>query len=270
MLVNFSENEREFFKKLLCDYDIRADGRDRLSIRSLDISQNVIPSSFSSLKIKLIDSNKEILIAIKADLLKFKNEEKICDLNFTNVNIDSINKIEDINLKNEIEDYIKNLILNKIDNKIFFLKNENNENTEYYWRLYIDVFLFDSVKITYLQIISLGVKQALLYLKLPKLIFFKNEISGISEYDLIENYKDISEQEKEVPLPLNEIPDILVFSLINNTLYIDPSDEEESISNSIIIASKLNQNLESIQSIGSSVDLNKILDISNILKNFNL
>jgi len=270
MMVNYSENEKEFFKKLINDYDIRADGRDRLSIRSLEIKNDVIPSSFSSLKIKLLDSNKEILIAIKADLLKLKNNDAINEINFTNVSVDSINKIEDINLKIEIEDYLNSLILNKIEKNVFFIKNENNENTDHYWRLYIDVILFDSIKITYLQIISLGIKQALLNLKLPKLIFFKNEISGMSEFDLIENYKDISEFEKEDSLSFNEIPDILVFSLMNNNLYVDPSDEEESICNSIIIASKVNKNLDSIQSIGSSVDLNKIMDISNIIKNFNL
>ena len=270
MLANFSENEKEFFKKLLCDYDIRADGRDRLSIRSLEVKTDVIPSCFSSLKIKLVDSNVEILIAIKADLMKLNNQEDIQDMTFTTVTLDSMNKIDDIKLKNEIEEYLKQLILNKIDKNIFFVKNESNENTENYWKLSIDVFIFDSIKITLLQIISLGIKQALLNLKLPKLIFFKNEISGISEFDLIENYKNISEMEKENSLPFNNIPDILVFSLMNNVIYVDPNDEEEAISNSIIIASKINKNLESIQSIGSSVDLNRIMDITNIIKNFNL
>lgn len=267
MLVNFSENEREFFKKILSDYDIRADGRDRLSIRSLDIKQDIIPSCFSSSKIKLIDSNKEILFVIKADLMKIKGKE---NPEFTSISIDSMNKIEDLKLKSEIEEYIRNLILAKIDRKIFFIKNENNEITEFYWKLYIDVFIFDTVKLTYLQVIALGIKQALLNLKLPKLIFFKNEISGISEFDLIENYKDISETDKESNLPFDAIPDILVFSLINNVLYVDPSDEEEAISNSIIIASKIDKKLESIQSIGSAVDLNRILDITNIIKNFSL
>lgn len=265
MLVNFCENEREFFKKILSDYDIRADGRDRLSLRSLELKQNLIPSCFSSLKIKLLDSNKEILFAIKADLLKLNSTSARENLDFTSISIDSMNKIEDLKLKSEIEGYVKNLILAKICKEIFFVKNENNEATEYYWKLYIDVFIFDTVKITYLQAISLGVKQALINLKLPKLIFFKNEISGISEFDLVENYKDVSESEKEVNLPFENIPDILVFSLINNQLYVDPSDEEEAISNSIIIASKVGKRLESIQSIGSTVDLNRIMDITNII-----
>jgi exosome complex RNA-binding protein Rrp42 (RNase PH superfamily) len=270
MLVNFSENEREFLKKILSDYDIRADGRDRLSLRSLELKPDSIPSCFGSLKIKLVDSNKEILFAIKADLLKAQSQTAHENLDFFSISLDSMNKIEDLKLKSEIEDYIRNLILAKINKEIFFVKNDNNEITEYYWRLYIDVFIFDSVKITYLQLISLGVKQALLNLKLPKLIFFKNEISGISEFDLIENYQDVSEADKEVNLAFAAIPDILVFSLINNVLYLDPSDEEEAISNSIIIASKVGKNLESIQSIGSVVDLNRIFDITDIIKNFSL
>ena len=270
MLVNFSENEREFFKKIICDYNIRADGRDTLSIRSLEIKPEIIPSCFSSLKIKLVDSNKEILFAIKADLLRIKSPAALEGIEFASISIDSMNKIENLKLKIEIEEFIRNLILAKIDKNIFFVKNENKEITDFYWKLYIDVFIFDTIKISYLQVISLGIKQALLNLKLPKLIFFKNEISGVSEFDLIENYKDVSEKDKESNLPFEAIPDILVFSLMNNVLYVDPSDEEEAISNSIIIASKVDKKLESIQSIGSAVDLNRIFDITNIIKNFSL
>jgi len=270
MIANFSEKEREFFKKIICDYDIRTDGRDRMSSRSLQLKQDIIPSSFSSLKITLNDSQKEILIVIKGDLLKLKESESILDINFANISIESINKLEDLKIKKEIEEFINNLLLNKINKDIFFVREENNKKTNFFWKLYIDILLFDNLKISYLQIISFGIKHAMINLKLPKLIFLKNEISEISEIDLLENYKDISESEKEIQLPFDKIPDILVFSLINNSLYIDPNDEEEAISNSIIIASKINNNLESVQSIGSSVDLNRIVELTNFIKNFNV
>ena len=45
----------------------------------------------------------------------------------------------------------------------------------------------------------------------------------------------------------NKIPDLYIFSLINNVAYLDPNDEEEVNSNSIIIASKLNGKIENIE-----------------------
>lgn len=268
-MTNYSENEKEFFKKILCDFDIRADGRDKLSIRNLEFKYDIIPSCYSSIKVKLVDTEKEMIIAIKGDLIKATEDtQQNSEIEHITLNVDCMNKIEDMNIKIEIEDYIKNLVLKKIHKNFFYVLNENNENSGYYWKLYIDVFLFDNIKITLLQIISLGIKQALLNLKLPKLIFFKNEISGVTEFDLIENYKDVCDVEKEIPIENIDIPDILVFSLLNNVIFMDPTDEEESISNSIIISSKNNQSLDSLQSIGTSVDLNKIMDISNIISNF--
>jgi len=271
MLTNYSENEKEFFKKIIIDFDTRIDGREKLTMRNYEITEDVIPSCFSSLRLKLIDYDKEILITIKGELLKENNKTQE-NSNLTNesiiLNIDSINKIEDIKLKQQIEENIRNLILRKLDQNLFFLKDNKGEITNYNWKLYIDVLIFDSVKITYLQIISLGVKKALLNLKLPNLIFFKNEITGIIEYDLAENYENEEVMAKEINIDFqNKIPDLYIFSLINNVAYLDPNDEEEVNSNSIIIASKLNGKIENIESIGSSVELNKIMEVSNTIKN---
>ena len=99
MLTNYSENEKEFFKKIIIDFDTRIDGREKLTMRNYEITEDVIPSCFSSLRLKLIDYDKEILITIKGELLKENNKTQE-NSNLTNesiiLNIDSINKIEDI------------------------------------------------------------------------------------------------------------------------------------------------------------------------------
>jgi exosome complex RNA-binding protein Rrp42 (RNase PH superfamily) len=280
MLTNFSENEKEFFRKILVEFDTRIDGREKLTMRNFEIFEDVIPSCFSSLKIRLTDYDKEILITIKGELQNEKSNKNKNDRNDIDIqedydtndsiilNIDSINKIEDIKLKQKIEDQIRKLVLRKLDKNLFFLKDNKGENTNYNWKLYIDVLIFDSVKITYLQIISLAIKKALFNLKLPNLVFFKNEINGLIEYDLAENYENEAFMAKEIYIDFhNKIPDVYVFSLINNNAYLDPNDEEEVNSNSIIIASKLNGKIENIESIGSSVELNKIMEVSNIIKN---
>ena len=269
MSTNYSENEKEFFKKIITDFDVRIDGRDKLSMRNFVITNDIIPSCFSSLKLKLADYDKEILITIKGELQKenFNNSDENSN-EFVLLNIDSINKIDDIKLKLQIEEHLKNLILRKLDQNAFILKDNNGEKTNYNWRLFIDVLIFDSIKISYLQIISIAVKKALLNLKLPNLVFFRNEITGASEFDLAENYENDSIKAKEIAMDFdNKIPDVYVFSLINNNAYLDPNDEEEVNSNSIIIASKLNGNLENIESVGSSVELNKIMEVSNTIKN---
>jgi exosome complex RNA-binding protein Rrp42 (RNase PH superfamily) len=266
MLINYSENEKEFFKQLLLEYNLRVDGRDNMSIREYEIKRDIIPSSLSSIKIIYNNGLKEILFAIKGEIVDKSNSiDKLL-----NVSIDSMHKIEDIKLKKEIENYIESFIFSEIP--IEYLKI-NKESDNFYWKLYIDIYIFDIVKLSLLMMLSIGIKELLKNLKVPKLVLFKNELTGNIEYDLIENYEDISEIEKSHFL-LDElsIPDIFVFGVIsenNNNIFLDPSDEESSISNSIIIVASNDNRITNVQSIGSNVEIQQMFDISSIIKSIN-
>lgn len=275
MATNFSENEKEFFNRIITQFDVRMDGREKLEVRDFQIFEDVIPSCFSSLKLKLTNYDKDILITIKGELQKEK------DLNTENnesenhsifLSIDSINKIEDMKLKVNIEETLRNLILEKLEKNLFCLRDNKGDLTNYSWRLFIDILVFDSIKITYLHPICFGIKKALVNLKLPNLVFFRNEITGAIEFDLAENYEgENSAMAKDINIDFeNKIPDMFVFSVINNEAYLDPSDEEEVNSDSIIVLTKLNGEIENVESIGSSVELQKIFEISNKIKNLDI
>jgi exosome complex RNA-binding protein Rrp42 (RNase PH superfamily) len=258
MLTNYSENEKIFFKKILLDYDIRIDGRDKLEIRDYQITKDIIPSCLSSIKISYNNYQKDILLTIKGEITDNINDKLL------NISIDSMYKQDDINnkIKKEIENYIDILILSKIDKSNFNINNSN----QYYWKLYIDIFIFDYLQLSLLQLISIGIKELLYNIRLPKLILFKNNITNNIEYDIIETYEDISEQDKIYLLDRLQISDIYIFAIINNSLYLDPIEEETSICNCLIIVSSNNTIINSIQSVGTSIDIQQMFDISSIIK----
>lgn len=252
-MINYSENEREFFRKLFFDFDIRYDGREKLAIRTHDIASNVITSCLSSLKLIYNESQKEMLFTIKGELTSVKQD-------LFNVNIDSMYKIEDMKLKKEIENYLMTLILNKIEPEAI--------DNELYWKVYIDIFIFDTIKMSILQMLAIGLKELIRLTKFPKVITFTNEVTKIKEYDLLANYEDLTVEENEYLTSISNIPDVFVFAILNNSIYLDPTEEELSVANSIVLISAQNGRILNVQSVGSSVDVQKILDITSLIKTF--
>lgn len=262
-MLNYSQNELDFFRTLLFDYDIRVDGRNKLTMREFYTQSDVIPSCLSSLKISYNDNQKEILFAVKGEIIP---KSSLKDDKLLYVSVDSMYKIDDAKLKREIENHIENLILSKISYDHLKI---NKAHEEYYWRLYVDIYIFDLLKMNLLQLLMVGVKTVIKNVKLPGLVLFTNEITGNVEFDLLEVYQDVSEKEKEYSL--NEdlsIPDVYIFAVINNTIFLDPNEEEFSIADSIVIISSHNDKITNVQSIGSSVDIQKLQDISSLIKSF--
>jgi exosome complex RNA-binding protein Rrp42 (RNase PH superfamily) len=259
-MINYSENEREFFRKLLFDFEIRIDGREKLSIREYEIIPNVVSSSTSSLKLIYNESQKEILFTIKGELDQNYIPNSPVD-KLINVNIDSMYKIEkeDQKLKKELENYLDTFIFSKISTDSFKVQEL------IYWKIYIDIYVFDTIKLSILQMLAIGVKELIKGIKFPKLISFTNEITHNKEYDLLANYEDISEKENEYQIVV-DVPDVYVFSILNNAVFLDPTEEEFSVANSIVLLSTHKGSVLKIQSIGSSVDVQKILDITNMFK----
>ena len=101
------------------------------------------------------------------------------------------------------------------------------------------------------------------------MIIFKNEIDDKFEYDLRKNYEDLTIEDSEEKINL-VIPNIYVFSIINNCLYLDPCDEELVITPSNLYVSENNKKLLNIESIGDSVDPILYSQISDIIKNVNI
>ncbi len=105
-MKNYSENEREFFRSLLLDYEIRTDGRNKLAIRNFQIVENVLPSCFSSLKMTYDNNQKEILFAIKGDIVQINSNFDPAVEKLFQVSIDTMYKLDDPKLKKQLENYI--------------------------------------------------------------------------------------------------------------------------------------------------------------------
>jgi exosome complex RNA-binding protein Rrp42 (RNase PH superfamily) len=249
----YSENEREFFKRILLDFELRVDGRDKLAVRQYDIEYDMLPSSFSSLKISY-GGDKQILFAIKGETVR--KAEQLGSM--FSISLDSMYRVDDIKLKKEMENYLYSLILSKLP--------VVNITDDFCWKIYIDIVVFDYIRLSLLQILTIGLKELIRGTKLPSLVVFKNDITGDIEYDIKEGYEDISDKEKVYSLDYMDIPSIYVFAIINNILYLDPTEEECSVANSIIIVSSNDEGVLSVQSVGSNVDMQKYMEISGIVK----
>lgn len=274
----YSENEIAFFKQLLIDFDVRVDGRNKMEIRKYDIEHNVINNCFSSLKMIYNNTKNEMIFTIKGELVKENNEEKKDEENDNEDNSKIILNIDSMSMtnrgpsseeykiiKNKMESLINKLMISKIDtNSLIINKNE----PKLYWKIYLDIFVFDDLRMSLFQLITIGIKNTLSNIKVPKMIIFKNEIDDKFEYDLRKNYEDLTIEDSEEKINF-DIPNIYVFSIVNNCLYLDPCDEEMVITPSSIYVSEINKKLLNVESIGDSVDPILYSQISDIIKEIN-
>ncbi len=269
-MIQYSENEISFFKQLLLDFDVRIDGRNKMDIRKYDIEKNNINNCFSSVKMTYNNSKNEMIFAIKGELIKENEEKKDNELKIE-LNINSLsntqkgqNAEEYKNIKNTMESLFNKLMLSKINTDCLII---NKTEPLLYWKLYLDIFVFDNLRMSLFQLMSLGIKETLMNIKVPKMIAFQNELDDKFEYDLMQNYKDLTMEESEEKIKL-EIPNIYVFSIFNNELYLDPSDEELIITPSNLYISEIDKRILNIESIGDSVDPALYSQISDIINKY--
>ena len=197
-MSQYSDNEITFFKQLLLDYEVRLDGRNTMEIKKYDIEQNVINNCFSSLRMTYNNSKNEMIFTIKGELVKGKIEENNTnndnDLKIL-INIDSMsmtnrgpNSEEYKIIKNKVESLLNKLMISKINTDSLII----NKDPQLFWKLNLDIFIFDDLRMSLFQLISIGVKTTLQNVKVPKMIIFKNEIEDKFEYDLRKNYEDLT------------------------------------------------------------------------------
>ena len=271
-MIQFSENEIAFFKQLLLDFDVRIDGRDKMDIRKYSIEKDIINNCFSSIKLTYNNSKNEMIFAIKGELIK-ENEELNEENNKIELNINSMsmntkgqNAEESKAIKNKMESLFNKLMISKINTDCLII---NKNSPKLYWKFYLDVFIFDDLRMSLFQLISIGIKETLLNIKVPKMIVFQNEVDEKFEYDLMQNYKDMTMEESEEKIKL-EIPNIFVFSIFNNNLYLDPCDEELIITPSNLYISEYNKKILNIESIGDSVEPILYSQISDIINQYKI
>ena len=262
MSLIYSENEIVFLKQIILDYNLRLDGREKMEIRPFHMKENNLKTCFNSLKLSYNNNKNEIIFAIKGEIISYSNSLKNSDL--ISLSIDSFkNSEQTLKTKTEIENILNELIISQID--INFLIVPESKNL-FIWKIFIDIFIFDEMKISLMQIISIGLNKLLKTIKFPKIIIFDNKIDKTIEYDLISNYKENNSfKENEYSIDLNP-PNFFIFAILNNLLFLDPNDEEIVISNSIIFLSEINQKIIKIKSIGNFTDPVVYFDLENVIK----
>jgi len=263
MSLIYSENEILFLKQIILDYNLRLDGREKMEIRPFHIKENTLKTCFNSLKLSYNNNKNEIIFAIKGEIISYSSSLKNSDI--ITLSIDSMNKNSEqtLKVKTEIENILNELIISQIDINLLIVPESNNL---FIWKIFIDVFIFDEMKISLLQIISIGLNKLLKSIKFPKIIIFDNKIDKTIEYDLISNYKENNSfKDNEYSVDLKP-PNFFIFAILNNLLYLDPNDEEIVISNSIIFLSEINQKIIKIKSIGNFTDPVVYFDLENVIK----
>ena len=161
-MIQYSENEISFFKQLVLDFDVRIDGRNKMDIRKYDIEKNNINNCFSSVKMTYNNSKNEMIFAIKGELIKENEEKKDNELKIE-LNINSLsntqkgqNAEEYKNIKNTMESLFNKLMLSKINTDCLII---NKKEPLLYWKLYLDIFVFDNLRMSLFQLMSLGIKE---------------------------------------------------------------------------------------------------------------
>ena len=167
-------------------------------------------------------------------------------------------------IKNKMESLFNKLMISKINTDCLII---NQKSPKLFWKLYLDIFVFDDLRMSLFQLLSIGIKECLLNVKVPKMVSFQNDIDEKFEYDLMQNYKDLTMEESEEKINL-EIPNIFVFSIFNNNLYLDPCDEELIITQSNLYISEYDKKILNIESIGDSVEPILYSQIADIIKQY--
>lgn len=263
---HYSTNEINFFKLLLLEHNIRIDGREKMSMRKYDIQLDIVTTCFASLKLSYYNnSKKEILFAVKGEIKALSSLSSLQDAELITINIETMGKTDDsvLKAKSEIEALLNELMISKLSKESFIIPESNPQLV---WKFYVDIYIFDDIQLSLFQLLAIGIRKVLKKIRLPKVITLYNEITKTNEYDLQSNYADLPDNQCEYLLKLS-IPKVYCFSLINNTLYLDPTDEECYVANCIIFLSELNNEIIRVQSIGSNVDPSIMLDLGKIILN---
>ena len=224
-----SSGEIDFIKEGITK-NIRLDGRKYNEYRQFTLESNIIPSAYASAK--LIASDTEIIVTIKAEIIDEEDQEE---------SIDQFKKQENSNPKNSNsnrihcniqsvinEDYtILSNELTSIYSNIFNFKNTTTNMLEiiknkFYWHIYIDVLIINHNG-NLLSYSSLTIYKALLKLSLPAISISSGEKTNekIIELDNIKaNIKPFDNNYNHIPICISIIK-------IDQYLLIDPNIKEE-------------------------------------------
>jgi exosome complex RNA-binding protein Rrp42 (RNase PH superfamily) len=259
----FSDNELKLFNQIFTEFGLRIDGRKNLEIRGHSFTPNVIPNCAASLKLQYNNNQNSIIFAVKSEIVVNENNS----IENNNLIVLDINTMQN-SKNNQIASYLINilnkLLINNINTETLYIENSNKK---LYWKLYLDVCIYDDLRLSLLQLISLGINKVFENLHLPKIVYFMNQITKEEDYDLLSKYNDsLKKDNYEMKINL-KLPNIYVFSVLGNNLIIDPEDEELAIGRCTIFISAMNHEIINIEGVGDEVDPILYVQLHDFIKN---
>ncbi|GMM38740.1 exosome non-catalytic core subunit [Saccharomycopsis crataegensis] len=242
--MSFSVSEKDYlYQSLSSKTPIRPDGRKSHQLRGIEASINFLPNSNGSSRIRLSDGS-EVIISIKSKVVKMSTLADLIELDLT---IDNLR--DDLTFISDWTNILRNSLLRNFADKFECLKL----TTRYYFKLYVDVLFLSSssnarttkTDTSFLQnplsMISFGIYLALKSTRLPLLISNSNDkdIEELPTFNddwsstvlLYPQDEDEEIKENNTTSQNSSSPPLLfVLSVVKNNLFIDPSIEEQEIS----------------------------------------
>ncbi|KAG5361300.1 Exosome complex component RRP42 [Yarrowia sp. C11] len=223
----FSPAEIDYLRKSLqATPTIRPDAREPNQFRPVDAAQNFLPATNGSARIRTSDGG-ECIVGVKAKVVK---NSSVDELIAVEVDIDDIR--DDSPLPKILSAVLQTLILSSIDTNRLRLTRSN-----YAFKLHIDALVLSHTSFP-LNLVSLAIFLALKCTRLPLLVSSAND----EEHEEVPVFSD--DWEESLALCGGEIlannsgseavawtpPLVFALAVVGNNILVDPTHEEESVS----------------------------------------
>ncbi|ODV96887.1 hypothetical protein PACTADRAFT_40037 [Pachysolen tannophilus NRRL Y-2460] len=253
-----SPAERSYlYDSLSVQPPVRPDARSAHQFRPIEASCSFLPNSNGSSRVRLSDGG-EAIVSVKTQVVLTKNESSLISIDV------------DINKERDDSNFIKNLIssLESILLKKFPI--EKLKLTERYsFKVYIDCFILSHNSYP-LGLLSLCIYLALKSTRLPLLTSTVND-REIEEQPTFNDDWEASKKLFEPSEHQDDPPLLFVVGIIGNNVFIDPSNEEEEVSeNGLIVGFANGEIVPPVQSTNLSNRDSKGISPKHILKAYSM
>ncbi|ANZ77212.1 BA75_03435T0 [Komagataella pastoris] len=259
--IALSPAERSYLhESLSCSSPIRPDARLYKQFRPLEATCSFLPGSNGSARIRMADG-AECLASVKAKVvsLQLNNADATQQLqNLIEVDLDINGIRDDSNLSSTIASSLKGSLVKHVPLDKLRLTHR------YAFKLFIDIVVLSHSSVYPLTLLSLATYMALKSTKLPLLT------STVDDREIEEQPMFSDDWESSIALFGDSSlspPLLFVVAVVNDNIFIDPSPEEESVSENGICLTYANGKIISpLQTISLSPKDNTGINAAQILK----
>lgn len=208
MVLSITE-KAYLYDSLTLDPPLRPDGRSLYQFRPLEVSNDFLPNSNGSSRV-IVSGGSECIVSVKSKVV-----DHTVDNELLVVDIDIQGHRDDSPLVTSMSSMLSKLLKERIDISRLMLTKK------YSFKLYIDVLVLASQSYP-ASMISFAIFSALKNTWLPKLISNDDDLE-VEELPTFHDY-DMVKLDAEAPL-------LFTFAIVGDNLLLDPTAEENAVSN---------------------------------------